>query len=214
MGMLYTCQYVRYPTVSKMNHAPLTREARKEQTRDAIVAAATKLFSRDGIEATSLDRIAKEIGLTKGAIYSTFSSKDELVEAVATANAVNVNEEKLFDPDIPIKDVLRLLATEVMVVRKKLTRDQFVLLLELFLYERRHGSWGKRAVAESRAAMEKDIPRFEQAMKKRGENLMVPAAEFFWALNAIALGVVLQLERDPESLSSESVLTLFESLAE
>lgn len=193
---------------------PLTREARKEQTREAIVAAATKLFSRDGIEATSLDRIANEIGLTKGAIYSTFASKDELVEAVATANSVDVHEEKLFDPYIPIKEVLRGLAREVLDVRSRFTRHQFALFLELYLYERRHGSWGKRMMEESRAALEKDAPRFEQAMKKRGEKLIVSAAEFFTALNAIAIGVVLQLERDPESLSAESVLKLFESLAE
>jgi AcrR family transcriptional regulator len=213
--MLYTAWYVSYQSVCEMSQAaPLTREARKEQTREAIVAAATKLFSGDGIEATSLDRIAKEIGLTKGAIYSTFSSKDEVVEAVATANAVAVHEEHLFDPKVPIKKVLRLLATEVMDVRKKFTRGQFVLFLELFLYERRHGSWGRRVAAENRAANEADIPRLEKAMTERGEKLIVPAAEFFTALNSIAIGVVLQLERDPESLSTESVVKLFESIAE
>jgi AcrR family transcriptional regulator len=212
--MFYTVWYVSYSPVSRlMSTAPLTREARKVQTREAIVAAATKLFSKAGIEATSLDRIANEIGLTKGAIYSTFSSKDELVEAVATANAITVSEDQLFDPKIPIKEVLRLLATEVMVVRKKLTRDRLVLFLELFLYERRHGSWGKRVLAENRAALEEEIPRLEQAMKERGESLVVPATEFFTALNAIAIGVVLQLERDPESLSNESVVKLFESIA-
>jgi len=197
-----------------MSHAPLTREARKEQTRDAIVAAATKLFSRDGIEATSLDRIANEIGLTKGAIYSTFSSKDELVEAVATANAITVDEGALFDPKVPLKEVLRSLAQGLIVIRKSLPRDRLILFLELFLYERRHGSWGKRVATESRAALEEDIPRFEETMKKRGEKLPMPAFEFFTALNAVAIGVVLQLERDPESLSAESVLKLFESIAE
>jgi AcrR family transcriptional regulator len=194
--------------------APLSREARKEQTREAIIAAATKLFAKDGIEATSLDRIAGEIGLTKGAIYSTFSSKDELVEAVATANAVNIEEERFFDPKIPLKKVLRSVAEELMAVRKKLTRDQIALFLELFLYERRHGSWGRRVAAENRAWMEKDIPRLEKAVRERGDRLLVPASDFFTALNAIGIGVVLQLERDPESLSTESVVKLFEAFVE
>lgn len=212
--MLNTNQYVSYQWVSTMSQAPLTREARKEQTREAIVAAATKLFASSGIEATSLDRIASEIGLTKGAIYSTFASKDELVEAVAKANAVSVGEEELFDSKVPIKTVLRSLAIELMDVRKKLTREQFLLFLELFLYERRHGSWGKRVVAENRAAMEEDVPRLEHAMEERGERLIVPAAEFFTALNAIAVGLVLMLERDPDSLSTESVVKMFESIAQ
>jgi AcrR family transcriptional regulator len=195
-------------------NAALTREARKEQTREAIIAAATKLFARQGIEATSLDRIAKEIGLTKGAIYSTFASKDDLVEAVATANAVSVGGDLLFDPDVPLREVLRSLALEVMAVRKKLTRDQFILYLELTLYERRHRSWGRRVLEENRAALAEDLPRFEEAMKKRRERLPMSIEEFFNALNAVAVGVVIALERDPDSLSKESVLALFESLAE
>lgn len=200
--------------VSHLSATRLTREARKEQTREAIIQAATKLFSKDGIEATSLDRIAGEIGLTKGAIYSTFASKDDLVEAVATANSVNVSDDALFRADVPLRQVLRSLATELLAVRKKLTRDQIVLFLELFLYERRHGSWAKKIAAENRAAFEEDTARLERAMKERGKHLPIAARDFFTALNAVAIGVVLQLERDPESLSSESVLRLFESLAE
>lgn len=213
--MLYTYQYVSYQGVSRVSQTrPLTRQARKEQTREAIVAAAMKLFARDGIEATSLDAIASEIGLTKGAIYSTFSSKDELVEAVAVANSVTVNEDLLFDASVPMKEVLRRLAAQLMAARKKITRDQYVLFLELFMYERRHGSWGKKMADENRAAFETDGRRLESAMKERGEHLRVSPAEFFTAVNALATGVVLQLERDPQSLSSETVTTLFESLAE
>ncbi len=215
IGMPYTRRYVIYQTVSLVaKAAPLSREARKEQTRAAIVDAATKLFAKNGIEATSLDRIAGEIGLTKGAIYSTFSSKDEVVEAVATANAVNIEEERFFDPQIPLKEVLRAVAEELMAVRKKLTRDQIQLFLELFLYERRYASWGNRITAENRAWMGKDIPRLEKAVKERGERLLIPASDFFTALNVIGIGAVLQLERDPESLSTESVVKLFESLVE
>ncbi len=212
--MKYTHWYVIYQAVSLMARAaPLSREARKEQTREAIISAAAKLFARDGIEATSLDRIAGEIGLTKGAIYSTFANKDALVEAVATANAINIEEERFFDPDIPLKKVLRSVAEEFLALRKKLTRDQFVLFLELFLYERRHG-WGQRVAAENRAWMEKDIPRLEKAVKERGDRLVVPAPDFFPALNAVAIGLAIQLERDPNSLSQESVLKLFESVVE
>jgi AcrR family transcriptional regulator len=193
---------------------PLTRQARKEQTRAAIITAAAKLFARDGIEATSLDAIASEIGLTKGAIYSTFASKDELVEAVAIANSLTVNDDLLFDASVPMKEVLRRLAAELMAARKKITRDQYVLFLELFMYERRHGSWGKKMADENLAAFEADARRLESAMKERGERLSVPAAEVFTAVNALATGVVLQLERDPNSLSTESVVKMFESLAE
>ena len=97
-----------YP--SAVTTTPLSREARKAQTRDAIVAAAAKLFTKQGIEATSLDRIAAEVGLTKGAVYSTFAGKDELVEAVAISTSVVVGPDVLFAPDISLKEGLRNIA--------------------------------------------------------------------------------------------------------
>ena len=50
----------------------------REQTRARIMAAAESALIERGIEATSLDDIAASAGLTKGAIYSSFPSKDAL----------------------------------------------------------------------------------------------------------------------------------------
>jgi AcrR family transcriptional regulator len=213
--MVYTKQYVTYQTVSELvSAAPLTREARKEQTRAAIVNAARKLFAKTGIEATSLDRIANEIGLTKGAIYSTFSSKDEVVEAVADAFSVSVQGEAIFQPEIPMRDALRSLAEEIMVARKKVTDEIYILFLELFLYQKRHQTWGKRLSEEQRQSRVEEGQRLEKAMEARGERLSISPSEFFVALQALALGILLMLEDDPNSLSQESVVALFESLAD
>ena len=64
-----------------MRTAP-TREQRKQQTRDGLVAAADRLFTRNGFHATSLDAIADEAGYTKGAVYSNFAAKEDLFFAV------------------------------------------------------------------------------------------------------------------------------------
>ena len=61
----------------------MTRAERKLETRSAIIEAAARLFVRNGIEATSIDAIAASIRLTKGAVYGSFRSKHELIEAVA-----------------------------------------------------------------------------------------------------------------------------------
>jgi AcrR family transcriptional regulator len=60
----------------------LSREERREQTRDELVTAADKLFTARGFHATTLDQIAAEAGYTKGAVYSNFSSKEDLFFAV------------------------------------------------------------------------------------------------------------------------------------
>ena len=47
-----------------------------------IVDVATHLFLSDGFEATSLEKIAKEAGVSKRTLYSRFDSKSELFKAV------------------------------------------------------------------------------------------------------------------------------------
>jgi AcrR family transcriptional regulator len=51
------------------------------QTR--TLQAALKLFAEYGVGATSYQMIADEVGVTKGAIYHQFKTKDEIIIAVA-----------------------------------------------------------------------------------------------------------------------------------
>jgi AcrR family transcriptional regulator len=51
----------------------------RAETRRRIIDAATTVFAREGITATSLNDIAAEAGLTKGAVYSNFTGRDDLV---------------------------------------------------------------------------------------------------------------------------------------
>lgn len=51
-------------------------------TRDRILDAAAHVFARKGYQAASLDEVAREAGLTKGAIYWHFRSKGDLFFAL------------------------------------------------------------------------------------------------------------------------------------
>ncbi len=51
-------------------------------TRHRLLDAAELLFHRDGVAATSLADIAREAGLTRGAIYWHFTDKADLFEAM------------------------------------------------------------------------------------------------------------------------------------
>lgn len=50
----------------------------KEQTREKILGAAYRAFCRDGYSATGVDAVMVEAGLTAGAFYRHFKSKEEL----------------------------------------------------------------------------------------------------------------------------------------
>ncbi|WP_211489736.1 TetR/AcrR family transcriptional regulator [Georgenia thermotolerans] len=65
---------------------PRSRPGRPGHDRDAVLDAAVALFIRKGYDATSIDDIAKSLGLTKSAVYHHVSSKEQLLaEALDTA---------------------------------------------------------------------------------------------------------------------------------
>ena len=63
----------------------LTRDERKAQTRERLIARAHQVFLRRGFHAATLEEIATEAGVTKGAVYSNFGSKADLFMAVLDA---------------------------------------------------------------------------------------------------------------------------------
>jgi AcrR family transcriptional regulator len=58
------------------------RMIQSEQTRERIVAAASRLFVRKGFAATSIADLAKAVKVTKGALYHHFESKEAIFFAV------------------------------------------------------------------------------------------------------------------------------------
>jgi AcrR family transcriptional regulator len=57
----------------------------KSKRREEIMAAAKKVFARNGFHATTISDIAKEAGLAYGSVYWYFDSKDELFHALMSA---------------------------------------------------------------------------------------------------------------------------------
>ena len=68
------------------------REATKQETRDALIDAATAELAEKGLETASLDAICARAGFTRGAFYVHFRDRDDLVVAV-----VDRMLTKLFD---------------------------------------------------------------------------------------------------------------------
>lgn len=66
------------------------RRARGAASREAILRAATALFSTRGYAATGILAIAAEAGVNSGSIYHAFGSKEGLLQAVLSACADSV----------------------------------------------------------------------------------------------------------------------------
>ncbi|HRX34887.1 MAG TPA: TetR/AcrR family transcriptional regulator [Aestuariivirga sp.] len=72
------------------------RTRRREQSREEILDAARRVLLRSGVAATTLEAVAKEVGVSKTALYYYFPSKDallfELIFAVFEGSARTVHD--------------------------------------------------------------------------------------------------------------------------
>lgn len=63
------------------------RERNKLRTREAILVAARRCFTRGGVTATTMDEIAERAEVARGTLFNYFASKAEVVAALMTEKA-------------------------------------------------------------------------------------------------------------------------------
>jgi AcrR family transcriptional regulator len=82
----------------------------KEERRKQIIEAATNVFARLGFHKARMDDIVEESGLSKGALYWYFKSKDEIIIAILdrmfSRDLAHVHE--LQEAELPVKEKLQL----------------------------------------------------------------------------------------------------------
>ena len=90
---------------------PKVSEEHAAARREQILSAAQRCFARKGFHATSMNDVFAEAGLSAGAVYSYFKSKDEIIAAMAE-RAVRMIVPFLDtvlaeEPVPPLEDVMR-----------------------------------------------------------------------------------------------------------
>ena len=58
------------------------KEREKEQRRQEIIAAAEKVFFKQGVDNATMDDVAEQSELSKATLYLYFSSKEEIYAAI------------------------------------------------------------------------------------------------------------------------------------
>jgi AcrR family transcriptional regulator len=180
----------------------LTREEKKARTRAQLIDAAATVFARRGFVAASLDEVAEEAGLTKGAVYSNFDSKEELFQAVI--------DDRLNEPMFQVADIVdqeETFAEQAMegarrygeVVEKQ--RDVFLLALEYDIYCARHPEFGAASSERDRLAHVADLIA-DHADKNRLQLPLSPD-EMATVITALSQGMGLQKLHNPERVPDD-----------
>src|SRR5437660_11771403 len=64
----------------------------KEEAKTRILSAANRVFGEKGYRQATMDDVAKKLGVSKGAIYLYFASKEELFEEICRTEPLAFKE--------------------------------------------------------------------------------------------------------------------------
>lgn len=170
---------------------PQYRDAR----RDQILSAARRCFLRDGFHATSMQDLFAEAGLSAGAVYRYFASKDDVIIAIAEENVREVvamiHDSASGEPGRPIGTVLADILT---VVRAKDAEEGLAGLAVLAWSEALRNPVLASRFADRFAQIRTDLTEIARKHQRAG-NLPreVPAESLAAVFLSVVPGCILQL---------------------
>ncbi|SDS67460.1 DNA-binding transcriptional regulator, AcrR family [Nocardioides scoriae] len=177
--------------------------------RRALLDAAARVFARRGIDAASVDDVAADAGFTKGAVYSNFGSKDDLVAALVQDRVSAYLETGL----AAVSDTGTTLAERARSLGDRLTeagdeqRDWHLLFLELWQRSVRSGTTDGAFLERRRelhAAVTAAVAgHLDQATARGGARPALPPEEIATLLMALANGLALERHVDRTSVPDD-----------
>lgn len=196
-----------------MAQARRSREEKKQATRDAILESAATLFAEEGIERTSLEQIAEHAGYTKGAVYSNFASKHELIMAVGNYIESGIDIRDFIGGKESLSDEFYALGVEVTDRMRTVSQRDWRLNFEMFFYALRDETRRESMAEGARVELESDGRYVEEVARARGESLPLPGPELMTVLSALSLGLALREAMDPKVVSDDLVARALRLLA-
>src|SRR6266567_2960444 len=179
----------------------------RDDTRDRLFDAAARMFEEDGIGGASIEAIAAAAGFTRGAFYSNFKSKDELIIAMLedhVEQSIRRNLD-LLAQHTNLAEFLDALRTMDRSRQDPLGRSP-LLHMEMILYvaraEKRRPELAKRLRA--RRKLIADI--VETTLKDSGKNASLNPTWTGAILLALEDGFRLHRLIDPETTPADSFL--------
>jgi AcrR family transcriptional regulator len=113
-----------------------SKEEYKEEAKKKIVKAAVNVVRRKGFQSMTVEDIAKEVGVTKAALYLYFENKEDLFNSVMTEGARLFEEviECSYGDTDDLDTALENMINQTMNLQKTFgpIEDNLVLVVELF----------------------------------------------------------------------------------
>jgi AcrR family transcriptional regulator len=199
-----------------MSTPPRVRRPTRDETRTRLLDAAARVFIDQGIGASSVEDITEAAGFSRGAFYSNFADKDELVlallERMSQESAAEIDQLMIDHPNPD--DYVR--ATQAM-LREPARRGGLhhpVLSTELVLYSLRN----PKAQPLLKARLDRTQEAIWRVLERNATSLgLQPAGNrrgLAAMINAIDDGLGLHAIIDPDRDPIEAFNTALDFIAE
>jgi AcrR family transcriptional regulator len=199
--------------MASSSSSPRRRRPPRSDTRAKVLAAAARVFAERGFAGASLDDVAAAAGLTKGAIYSSFASKEELVLTLmedhvqqrisAAADAFNRSRDTAAGA--------RQIGAQL-IDATRADPAWHRLFLEYWVHAMRDPQQREHLLERRRDLRRMIAAAIRQASKDHDLTLSRPADQLAVALLALSNGLAIEGLLDPDAVPARLFSQLVESL--
>jgi AcrR family transcriptional regulator len=176
---------------------PKISEERRSERREQILEGARRCFAENGYEGATVVKLEEEIGLSRGAIFNYFPSKEDLFVELAVRDSARMSE-------IWISDGLEAIVREVV----ELDPAWLSVYLELFRRVRTDPEFRERIESRQKAVAPANRERIEVAQREGEFRNDIGAKEIGTFVNLVLNGLALMRAGGEELPSTDLVLRL------
>jgi AcrR family transcriptional regulator len=177
--------------------------ARRQATRERVLEAAGEVFAERGFHGASVEDICERAGFTRGAFYSNFSSKDDLVLELTRRHAEDLVERiraagkrEQAGAEEVLRDVLAAIADD------SRSKERWVVLTTEFTLHAIRDAAARRAwAAQQRRVRDELATVVDEVVGRQGLTLPMPTDVFVRVAMALTQGSLTQRLVEPRSLA-------------
>lgn len=175
---------------------PKVSAEHRQARRDQIVAAARRCVVEQGFHKTTMADVIRESGLSAGAVYGYFRSKDEIVAAIADDALSSVDQlfGRILSGPRPIRlaDVVQLAIDQVVVIAERPGGDVTRVAVQAWAEALHNPAVRAIAGGKYRQLRERFVAVAERAQADGTVDRTVPAEYVAQALFGLIPGFILQ----------------------
>lgn len=190
-----------------MTPSPTPRGDKRTRTRRTLIEATLAVIAEHGFAAASLEAIARRAGMTRGAIYSNFADRDELLMAAIASQGMSVDRD--FSQPAPLEEQLRQFA-ENLLGQFPAAAGGGGLVIEYQIYAMSQPRL-RAKLASAYEGMFANIAADFAAQHQ--DRLAISAHALALAVQALTMGLVWQFMLTPGEVRRDEVIAAFEALA-